>query len=67
MRRKTFFIRTLLTLSAFVGSVSFLENLIGNATADEPVVDTVVSELNNSSEPSLPVFKANKNIPIDLL
>lgn len=63
MRRKTFFIGTLLTLAAFVGSVVFLKNLTGNAAADELVGSKVASEQNNSPEPSLPVLKTNKNIP----
>lgn len=62
MRRKTFFIGTLLTFAAFVGSVVFLKNLTGNA-ANEPVAVKVASEPNNSPEPSLPIFKGNKDIP----
>jgi hypothetical protein len=67
MRHKTFCICTLLTLAAFIGSVIFLRNSIGNATADEPIHGKVASDLNNSSEPSLPIYKANKNIPRDRL
>lgn len=63
MRRKTFFIGTLLTLAAFIGSVTLLKDLAGNAVADPPVAGEVSSESNNSPEPSLPIFKANKNIP----
>lgn len=66
MRRKTFFIGTLLTLAAFVGSVVSLKNLTVNA-ADQPIASKVVSEPNNSTEPSLPVFKTNKNIPREKL
>lgn len=62
MKRKTFFIYTLLILPAFVVSVVFLKNLTGNAAANQPVASKVASEPNNSPELSLPVFKANTDI-----
>lgn len=64
MRRKTFFIGTLLTLATFAGSAILLKDLTGNVVADQPVAGgKVSSEPNNSPEPSLPIFKANKDIP----
>jgi hypothetical protein len=60
-RGSSFF--TLFILSTFVVSVVSLKNLTGNASTNQPVVSKVASAPNNTPEPSLPVFKPNKELP----
>lgn len=60
MKRKIFFICTLLLLPTFVVSVVFIKNLTVNASANQPVESKVASEPNKTP---VPVFKPNKNLP----